>query len=105
MSEDNTECVDCGRETLPVDDRRAEWYIVQPCLWAQAGMAYDGGCLCIGCLETRIGRRLNADDFTDILVNDLQTCETMRYAWSWRTPRLINRLKGAPTPQHASPLV
>jgi hypothetical protein len=32
-------------------------------VWAAAAMTALGGCLCIGCLENRIGRPLTAADF------------------------------------------
>jgi hypothetical protein len=32
-------------------------------------MAPDGGCLCIECLERRLGRQLNRTDFIDSLIN------------------------------------
>jgi hypothetical protein len=74
-------CVDCGYNTNPgcptraeaeqifaaghnVPQRyneRSEVYIVHNHVWQRAGMA--SGCLCIGCLEKRIGRRLVPDDF------------------------------------------
>jgi hypothetical protein len=41
------------------------------------------GCLCIGCLEKRIGRRLKPKDFTDHPFNQLPG-----------TPRLLNRRDG-----------
>jgi hypothetical protein len=42
------------------------------------------GCLCVGCLEKRIGRRLTPDDFDDHVFNDLPG-----------TPRLMER-RGTP---------
>lgn len=79
-------CVDCGINTAPghLDRKQMEqalardWnnqgvqstytelteiYEVTRAVWAAAGMQPMGGCLCIGCLERRIGRRLQADDF------------------------------------------
>jgi len=54
-------------------DERAEVYIVKPAIWKAAGMEDDkelwnrtgttGGCLCIGCLEKRLGRTLIPRDF------------------------------------------
>lgn len=41
----------------------AEVYTVRPAIWKRAGMEDWGGCLCIGCLEKRIGRRLKPKDF------------------------------------------
>jgi hypothetical protein len=92
---DDKPCVDCGIECLPVDERRAEWYVVTKEVWAAAAMTPAGGCLCIGCLEARIGRQLAPTDFpADIKLNDLGITDVMRYAWSWRTPRLVARLSG-----------
>ena len=89
MSEHHN-CIDCGINTAPgtetreaVDNmlragalradpdklgmchygERTEVYIVHNKVWEQAGMKPYGGCLCIGCLETRLGRRLTPDDF------------------------------------------
>jgi hypothetical protein len=86
-------CVDCGMNTAPGCLNRAdmekafkssynllsatgkgrgvpqhfdEWsevYTVRPKVWERAGMADFGGCLCIGCLEKRLGRRLEPKDF------------------------------------------
>src|ERR1700730_16112473 len=79
-------CVDCGVNTAPgmmnriqieqffaanwnnrgapqtVDDW-SEIYMVKPVVWEAAGMDGMGGCLCIGCLEKRIGRTLVPRDF------------------------------------------
>jgi hypothetical protein len=83
-------CVDCGVNTQPGCSTRAEmeasyraaceagkgWegtpqrigsdtecYLVHDHVWKKAGMEPMGGCLCIGCLEKRIGRRLQPFDF------------------------------------------
>ena len=85
-------CIDCGFNTAPGNlnraeteqeaakqiaagikewsvpqhyDNRSETYIVHEHVWKAAGMEPHGGCLCIGCLEKRIGRRLIPDDFPD----------------------------------------
>src|SRR5262249_21611264 len=42
---------------------RSEVYMVRAAVWEAAGMAPWGGCLCIDCLEKRIGRRLRPKDF------------------------------------------
>jgi hypothetical protein len=55
------ECRDCGLDTIEAD----EFYLVRDGLWPKepdAGIALVG-CLCIGCLETRLGRRLEPGDF------------------------------------------
>jgi len=95
MSEDLTAlCVDCGVETLPLDEGRAEWYHVNDDVWAATGLGPDDGCLCIGCLEARIGRVLTSADFSDAPLNNLSIADDSK-AWSWRTPRLIDRIGGA----------
>jgi len=40
-----------------------EVYTVRDSVWKAAGMEPKGGCLCVGCLEKRLGRRLNPKDF------------------------------------------
>ena len=88
-----SDCADCGVDVCPVDgDDRAEFFMVYDDVWAAAGITPDGGYLCVGCIETRLGRHLDTDDFTNVPMNDLGTADTYRYAWSWRTPRLVNRL-------------
>jgi hypothetical protein len=32
-------------------------------LWKRAGMKDWGGCLCVGCIEDRLGRQLTPKDF------------------------------------------
>jgi hypothetical protein len=66
-------------------NNQSEVYIVHNALWKQAGMKPWGGCLCIGCLEKRIGRRLQPKDFDrDSPFNRVPT----------GTPRLLNRRDG-----------
>jgi hypothetical protein len=75
-------CVDCGVNTAPGCSTKAEvmaklyrpgrrskvvghmrasskseLYIVRNAVWKKAGMKPWGGCLCVGCLEKRIGRK------------------------------------------------
>jgi hypothetical protein len=77
-------CVDCSINTAPgcldwaqreqslaanldienIIDERSEVYVVKARLWKAAGMKETAGCLCIGCLEMRIGRRLMQKDFS-----------------------------------------
>jgi hypothetical protein len=80
-------CIDCGVNTAPGCSTRAEleqaftvkiwategvtqtfdeWsevYMVMPKIWKAAGMDAIAGCLCIGCLEKRLGRLLTPKDF------------------------------------------
>jgi hypothetical protein len=48
--------------TLRFDDR-CEVYMVRDSVWKAAGLEPMGGCICIGCLEQRLGRRLSPKDF------------------------------------------
>jgi hypothetical protein len=76
-------CVDCGVNTAPGFPNRkevdlalalhgktscqftaeTEVYTVTKEVWQATGLEDMGGCLCIGCLEKRIGRRLKPKDF------------------------------------------
>jgi hypothetical protein len=85
---DSWACVDCGVNTAPGLPIRAEVanayaagalkvepgvtfhitdqceiYTVRDSVWKAAGMAPKGGCLCIGCLEARLGRELRPKGF------------------------------------------
>jgi hypothetical protein len=65
MTDDTHEpfpCVDCGVDTTPPSGP-SEYYMVKSRIWDRTGLAFDGGALCIGCLETRLGRRLRPQDF------------------------------------------
>jgi hypothetical protein len=64
-------------------DNRSEVYTVRAAVWKLAGMEPWGGCLCIGCLEKRIGRRLKPKDFRRGHVFNTMPC----------TPRLLKRRK------------
>ena len=57
-------CLDCSADTCETD----EYYMIHDHVWtAVAGK--DDGMLCIGCLETRLGRTLIPADFKDAPVN------------------------------------
>jgi len=91
-----THCRDCGVSVA------GEWYTVHDHVWAAAGMERLGGCLCVGCLEARLGRGLNAADFTAAEINSLDP-KWNRYAWASRTDRLVARLLDcAPLPGQLS---
>jgi len=70
--------------TLCPDDTW-EVYTVRDAVWKAADMAPMGGCLCIGCLEKRLGRRLKPKDFPRHSFNNMPG-----------TARLIERREGAP---------
>lgn len=67
-------CADCGVETFP-EGGPSDHYMVTPRIWACAGMngADRAGFLCIGCLDSRMlrrmGRLLAPEDFLPIPVN------------------------------------
>ena len=87
LSASNFECVDCGQDTSLAASR--EYYMVKLPIWLQAGMIYEGGMLCIWCLESRIGRQLTTSDFDmDLPINTLQ-----KGPFSVRSERLKNRIK------------
>jgi len=44
-------------------NERSEVYTVREAVWKEAGIEPMGGCLCIGCREKRIERRLRPKDF------------------------------------------
>ena len=79
-------CIDCGINTAPGLKNReqleqalaldwsdqgveqtvnefSEVYTVRAKVWKAAGMEPMAGCLCIGCLERRLGRMLTRKDF------------------------------------------
>lgn len=65
------DCLDCGVEiSSALDDGEREHYMVHNSVWAQSGLKPEGGCLCILCLEARIGRKLMRVDFTDVPLNN-----------------------------------
>ncbi len=70
--------------TLHYNDR-CEIYMVRDSVWKAAAMKDWGGCLCIGCLEKRLGRTLNRKDFGDHPFNSLPG-----------TPRLLDRRERRP---------
>ncbi len=58
-------CIWCGVDTGEI----GEFYMVNHDVWAQFGPAH--GCLCVGCLEKQMGRRLRPGDFQDIPINTM----------------------------------
>jgi hypothetical protein len=89
-------CCDCGMNTMPSGKpkpRTFEQFICKDEVWAAAGMTpgkispnhelVGGGFLCVGCIETRLGRRLTIDDFKPIVISLLFE--------PWPTERLRSR--------------
>jgi hypothetical protein len=87
-------CRDCGQDTCPCTGKpgcrhAAKWehYMVHDSVWEMTGLASEDGYLCIGCLETRLGRSLTAADFTAAPINEPND--------PWNTRRLTSRLVAA----------
>lgn len=100
---DSWNCVDCGMNTAPgcpnasqiqeafargkdgklTYDRNSEVYEVKPGVWKAAAKKSRRIVLCIGCLETRLGRTLRPKDFANSPLNKLPG-----------TDRLISRRMG-----------
>jgi hypothetical protein len=125
-------CVDCGMDTWPGHKTRAEieqsmraakagkkWkgtkltftsetevYYVHPQLWKASGIGFWNGCLCIGCLEKRIGRRLQPFDFmaerADGGFNDPSLPGTRRRFERLTGSETLEGLEGHPEPPQAS---
>ncbi|MGA2321569.1 MAG: hypothetical protein ABSG95_12645 [Solirubrobacteraceae bacterium] len=83
-------CADCGVNTTPYTGKRGcrhigrwEDYMVRDEIWTAAGVGE--GFLCVGCLELRLGRRLESGDFVDVPINEPDD--------PWHTPRLASRLR------------
>jgi hypothetical protein len=67
----NTPCVDCAVNTHPW-----EQFMVTDDVWRQAGDVR--GDLCVQCLEERIGRELEHDDFRNLPLNDDRELDSVR---------------------------
>lgn len=60
-----------------------EYYFIRTELWLTVVPSVKG-MLCVGCLETRLGRTLTAADFTDAYIN--------QPGYIAQSTRLLNRL-------------
>lgn len=58
-------CKDCGVDTKEVNER----YMVKATTWGPVVYRNPARFLCIGCLETRIERKLHRWDFTNCRLN------------------------------------
>lgn len=126
-------CIDCGYNTNPGFDtreeaeqsmraakkagrlkqwstkqtinNRSEGYIVHDHVWQKAGMEGGySGCLCIGCLEKRIGRKLEPFDFGDHIFNDPSLPGTPRRLDRLTGGKALRGLRDLPEPLQASKL-
>lgn len=81
MSRRKWKCLDCKVDTGQIH----EHYFINTDTWIKV-VGPKSGMLCIGCLETRLGRELNARDFTSCSINSLMVAGTSKSA------RLVDRL-------------
>lgn len=84
----NRKCVDCGVDTHHI----RESYMVIDQTWKKAGMKPNGGCLCVGCIEKRLGRKLRCRDFFMIGLNI--NAYIYPHAASKRLRKRLHRVKG-----------
>ena len=78
-------CMDCGVDT----GRIGEHYMLNDNVWNQIHSS-NQGMLCIGCVEKRLGRKLNRSDFNNSHVN------STRFPTKAMSLRLLDRLRSAP---------
>jgi hypothetical protein len=80
-----TACFDCGRDLDTIGEFA---YCVTPAVWAAAVLAHEAAA-CVRCLERRLGRRLEPDDFSDAPINGWawQQTSQLRQRIAWRAPR------------------
>ena len=72
-------CKFCG---MDVTD---EQYQVHDYIWAMTGLGPMDGMLCVGCIETSIGRQLQQEDFTRLSLSEEATDRLKsRGIWSLR---------------------
>ena len=83
-------CIDCRENTSDMD----EYYMVRDAVWRAATGEIPDGMLCVGCLEARLGRRLDRTDFVPAPINDVSFDIV-----GAKSPRLRNRITRAPRPQ------
>jgi hypothetical protein len=61
----------------------SEVYMVKKRVWTAADMDDFSGCLCIGCLELRLGRTLRPRDFTNHPFNSLPCTDRLAMRRRW----------------------
>lgn len=79
-------CLDCDIDTGDIN----EYYMVHDKLWRRINPQIDG-MLCVTCTETRLGRVLNHEDFTDAPINGSK-------AWT-QSALLLDRLRNVSMPK------
>lgn len=83
------DCTDCGADT------KTEYYMLEHDLWMKVNNGRRQGFLCIGCVEVRLGRELNAFDFLDAPVNQPEVDHIWKRGLQ-RSERLKARLSSFP---------
>lgn len=73
-------CVDCNVDTGKIH----EHYFIHTDLWLTA-LNSKVGMLCIGCLENRLGRKLNREDFPSVSINNPR--------YEGKSNRLMDRMR------------
>jgi hypothetical protein len=67
-------CVDCRTNVTPNTPPGSQdwcWFMVRNHIWQAAGFTKFGdGCICLDCLEKRLGRELTAADLLPCPLND-----------------------------------
>jgi hypothetical protein len=87
----------------------SEQYIVHDHVWKKAGMKEwsdrgESGVLCIGCLEKRLGRKLEPFDFGEHVFNDPNLPGTLRRFDRLTGGKALRGLRDLPEPPQASKL-
>jgi hypothetical protein len=82
---EHSACIDCGTDTIEA----GEYYMLRDDVWHSTGVKRDDGMLCIGCVESRLGRKLNRADFTSAGINTQPN--------AWRSARFKDRLAARET--------
>jgi len=88
MEDTRCPCSDCGSETNHNHTDEAEWYMVWDHVWQQALKHGPASYLCVGCLEARLHRKLEASDFNDVVLGNFLPDRFCR------SPRLADRMNG-----------
>jgi hypothetical protein len=78
-------CIDCKADIYTI----REYFMVTKKVWKASGLKYDGGMLCVGCLEKRIGRELTQEDFPVVPLNADEG------VWGEKSERLRQRQRQA----------
>lgn len=72
-------CINCDINTSEIN----EYYMIEDHLWKKVNPNITG-MLCIGCVENKLGRKLNSADFTPYPINQI--------GFFIQSARLINRI-------------